>query len=324
MTERVNIGPMAKDFRANGAPDNGAPTKNFSYRNEEAIQAWHDMKPEYFALTAVLTDRAINRAVDQRSQRPPFGLIEKSDDPYNRDKRINPPHVTSVEQILDKHDLAWSIDTTLERAVTEELAFIPSVTNPDGEMAPVQSVFKRYKDLSAFRKKYITEDLEDEFTMIYNGSGTAGIEMVGVIDVLPKVYEIKGLQPVAEELTQTVANSFPLIAYLAMQHIYDFGEIETKKNRSFRLDNFEYVPDFDPYAFRLVETKKGKQLTLSPNLGSQDAPDSALLEKSRSTLLMGPDIIGCPAMVNFDGTSAIRKLWDWNVEIAEAVYTRKF
>jgi hypothetical protein len=317
--ERQNIGPLAKSFRANGAQDY-SPSEEFTYRSPEAIQAQLAMKPELYALTAVIADRCINRAVSQKSERPPFGLIEFNES--TTDLSLSPTPINSVDQILERNDLITATSATLMRSVHEELEFLEKTTNPDDETRKAISTYKRYKTLVNFRKEFIYDKTtKDTTTFILHGAFNAADTMSGLIHLLPNVYEENNLPFDTQELIQTGKNSFPLVAEWAMQHLYQFqGTVEQLGNN---IANVQGPLGLNPKDFILSETDNDRRLSVANVVYTRET-DKKRLEEFHSGAFNAPVIAGCPAMVNFDGKSAVRKLWDWQLEIAEAIYNHKF
>ena len=207
---------------------------------------------------------------------------------------------------------------TLARSVKEEVKFLENPNNLNDETIQAVSVYNRLKQLIAFQQRYVKNDdhKEDLEGFITGGSGTAATIMGGVGNVLPIVCEANELELIPQQLTRIALNSYPLVADLAMRHMYDFGAI---------LDRLEegsiFFKRFNPKYFALKDVPAGKQLVITDSTKEYRQEE---VEQLHTPNRIGPATIGCPAMVNFNGESAVKKLWNWHVELADAIYSYSF
>lgn len=98
--------------------------------------------------------------------------------------------------------------------------------------------------------------------------------------------------------------------------MYDFVAICTRLE-----EGSIFFKRFDPKYFALKDVRDGKQLVITDSAKAYGQED---VEKLHAFNHTGPATIGCPAMVNFNGSSAVRKLWDWHIELAETIYSYRF
>jgi len=314
---RQNITPVAKEFKAKGVTD--LPTfehPSYTYQSPEALDVWYKMKPELYALTAVLIDRVVDRAIRTKHERPPFGLM--SFDLAVVNLQAPPTPISAIERIVNDQDLASAMRATLTRSAIEEVEFLENPDNLNDTTRQAVSVYNRLKQLVVFRQRYIENDdhTEDPAAFIRRGSGTAAAIMGGVVNVLPEVYEANGLELNPQELTQTAINSYPLVADLAMRHMYDFGIVLTRLE-----EGSKFFKRFNSKYFVLKDISSGIQLTITEDAKNYDED---IAQELHSRNHIGGATIGCPAMVNFNGESAVKKLWNWHLELAEAIYSYRF
>ncbi len=138
---RHNITPVAKEFKAKGVT--GLPTfehPSYSYQSPEALGIWYKMKPELYALTAVLIDRVVDRAIRTKHERPPFGLM-RGNIRAVVDLSILPKSVESVAEITNDQDLISAMRTTLSRSVREEHQSLDNADDQADEERNTQLLF---------------------------------------------------------------------------------------------------------------------------------------------------------------------------------------
>lgn len=140
--------------------------------------------------------------------------------------------------------------------------------------------------------------------LLSSGIRTASHTMVTTIATIDKMTES------SEETFNVARNSFGLVGRLAMLHIYDLSDIRDHLTDTNSFDGTYF--DWNKNLFTLAPTKNGKKLALK-----EDLPLKGNLAEGR-----GPRV-GCPAMVNFGDGSAVHKLWDWFIEVAEATMPKR-
>ncbi len=160
------------------------------------------------------------------------------------------------------------------------------------------------------------EDHKDVNLFISGGSRTAASVMGSLINILPEVYERNDLELNPESLVSTARNSFSLVADLAMRHIYDFGTVHIRLE-----EGSKFFKRFNSKYFVLKDISGGRQLTITEDAKNYDED---IAQVFHSENYIGGATIGCPAMVNFNGESAVKKLWNWHLELAEAIYSYEF
>lgn len=112
--ERINITRLAKEFKQNGY----FPSHQFSSPIQEGHSTWSHLKPEFYALLAVVTDGLITNMFDRRLNRPPYGLINGNTMQPDGAMIVSP--VESSD--LDSDRPFASIPTFMHHAMIYELA----------------------------------------------------------------------------------------------------------------------------------------------------------------------------------------------------------
>lgn len=111
---------------------------------------------------------------------------------------------------------------------------------------------------------------------------------------------------------QIARNSYPLVLQLAMTNL-ERGPIgilmPSLLGRPFPPNPKYYAIDGSGNKARLVIAKMGTEQLRK--VGGEELKD---FRSGKSPT------VGCPAMINFGDGSAINKLWNWHVEIAEKIY----
>lgn len=279
---RINIGPIARDFKAHGVAD---PAPLSDPRLIDVIFAGQGLllgerKVEIYALAAVLIDRGVNRAYEERN----IPTLIHSLDPLNPFQGLRQTMVGILNNSFSKLD--QDIDSGKEG---------PELT----------SVKKRFKK--------ILKPSQSPLPFLERGIGTATSFMSNVLEVIPLVA---GEPKDAERLIKVAQDSYPFILRWASIHLFAF--VNSRDVIQGTSPNDLFTPSY----FSLETTKGGKErLTLT-----QEAEEilARKLGGVRPEDYRDPasPTLKCPGLVDFGGGSAIRKLWDWHLEIAERVYPR--
>lgn len=301
-----NLSTYAKQLRS-GAKIEPAPVDYLQTKvssKEEFLDVWLDKgKLERFGIEAIIADQIIERAISNREERAPYGLITLGQDLG---------HSLIVSEIPSEkpfEKLKGYFNHTLEYESAEEETFLKNL--PDSNL--LNRRYKRLVDFASFYNNYnIFIHPEGSIKMKsfeeIDGGSKNGIRwMTDVLEYIPITYK-EEIGPVEnpDDMTQIARNSFPLVTDLGMMHGYDFfGFISMVSKWKFKSRNI-YTLDDSNGNLRLDFVEEFKENI--PNIAFQN------YEK------MG-DKLGCPGMVNFfDDGSPIRKIWDWYVDIAVSAY----
>ena len=304
---RVNLVPLAKQFYREGYVESPGHT------NPKFFEIHHDkeLRREFYALLAVILNNIFGRVNGKREERPPYGLVERLES--DRD----PTEYRTVTSLFNGNpflNLGRYMMDTLYQGIDEELEFLEDLLQDKLSTNPIKTTYARFK------KMYVT-DKDPEYLdglkdmTLRPGVNTATDAMAGILEVIPQVYERDyPKKPEASKLVEIAQNSYPLIAELAMGHerfivpaLWAVREIR------------ELFTPLDPKYFKLKNINGNLQLTLPET--------TELTEKIKQISGNGSapgdskdPTLGCPAMVDFDGGSAVKKLWKWNIEVAQTIY----
>lgn len=277
---RVNIGPLAKQIRTEG------PLITPKYAD------FATMKPEFEALTAVLIDRVVTCAYEERDTRIQSAIVLSAggDDTF-----------TVLEKIMTQ-DIGSSANR-LQRQIENETV--------DPELI---STYIRFSDLLKERAE-MDPEIGQHTTLLSSllgGIQTATLmmsESLGLINVLGE-----GKSP--EELVGIAKRSYPLIVNIAamnLEHFIFAGEVLQPLDSED--DSFGFI-HLSPYKFALIGDPGRERLEITPEASEEI---EGLIEKSGELTV---PTTGCPGLVNFGTGSAIRKLWDWHLELAEIIFPK--
>lgn len=275
---RVNIGPIARQINSDGT------------LNSASYADFASMKPEFEALTAVLVDKVVTIAHDERDTNLQASLVLN----FGREDTFR-----TLEKVMtqDIGGAAYRLDRLIE---------IGSVS-PD-----FQATYDRFSVLLKARSE-LDPEVPNHPTLIsalYGGIQTATLTMS---ESLRLIHDLgKGKTP--QELVEIARRSYPLIVNLAAMHLEHFTFAGTVLQPEEERDVEE--------GFNHLSISK---FTLSGEPGNErlEITSEALADINKLIEEAGPQetpTTGCPALVNFGEGSAIRKLWDWHLELAERIY----
>lgn len=264
-------------------------------------------KGEIYALSAVVIDKVITDALDQRDLFPPFGLDQKDRE-------------TPVKQLDEAHpfrDLNAHMYDTLSRVLTDII--INSRTKDSPQALKMSPVLWRLNSLLIVRPE--SNYGGNNYVFIQGGLGTATHAMSSLLEVIPKLAKVSGEEkPDSGQLIKVAANSYPIITRLSSMYLDYFTAFKEKVSpHGEEGDPFRpFSPDF----FTLSHNSKGARVEFSPialeelsrleDLGSNG--------KNPRNFRVNPQL-GCPAQIRFGQEPAIRRLWQWHLEIANEIYT---
>lgn len=253
------------------------PLSTTSIDSSSRWEAWAKVKPEMYAICAVLGNDVIDRAL---------GLLA---DP-SRITRDVASHAATIPVKRPPADvfenLYFYTRDTLWNALDQE-----------SRDESKHNLWKRYRDLDRLLQSIRQRPRQRD--ALTAGLGTAAKIMADTLRVIPEVYTDKTGHEADMEAFLTIAQgSFSFLAQFAMLQIGDF-EIQ---NGSLRFEGAPQGP-FDSEKFDLINTKNGRVLV-------------AIGKPSSGVLDFREPFVGCPASVKIEGDSAIKKLWDWHVSVA--------
>lgn len=295
---RINIGFLARQIQVEGF-SNG--------RNVPEI--WRSLKSERYALTAVIGDRIIDRAYETRGERPPYGLAKPLPlSPSSRAdwKSMSLQNAQIKTAIYHFGDLFLSMGLTLRLAAHDELGELEMRLCDESDHSSIKSVYRRLKELTEIDNKKL------EGYML-PGIQTAVTFMSGLLETIPNVYKrhYPDEEFTSEKFVSIAHSSYPLIVELAASNIDAFMSLE---NNLVDLGGYSSCI-LNPQSFVLSGAVNQERLDLSREVQEKFEKLKELVHADSCS-----ETVGCPALVNFGNGSAIKKLWDWHVEIAEKIY----
>lgn len=288
---RVAIAQGAREIFSHGISD-PVPLKAFVKLGQKPMDVWLDHLPERFQILAVLADLVVNRALENRQNLPPYGLVLPTQ--YT--------DIKSPEGIKNLDELRESMRRTL--LVAEEFLFDELDEKAESKPEdPIASAYKRYNEFIDFGLSFAQSGEELRLEPGYNTAVDVMADALTHILLLYRRDHPKP-SPTIHDIVQTAQNSWPYIAKKASLHAHELS----------------YAPD-RPDAHVLVSSKNGYRLEHTKEVEIQILLGPRYLEPEGR---YNHPTFGCPAIVNFDGKSAIRKLWDWNITAAEQIYNDNY
>lgn len=192
---------------------------------------------------------------------------------------------------------------TLLLALDQELRHLDGLVAAYGEPASQRESYLQFKHLAASPASPFHSSPRG-----FIGAGlNTGIDVMS--KVLRVVPEVTGRDR-REDLLPIARNSYHLVVNLSMKHIRDFALVMRA------LEAGTDGSRFNPERFVLRRSASGLSLAIPSLDENPGTPPPGF----RSSFGEEDPVVGCPAMTNFDGTPAIRKLWEWHLEIAEEIY----
>lgn len=296
---RINIGPIARKLAREGVPADqlhlnvphaylpDAPTP-LPTEDEYLWQDWSDESSdpfykELFAVSAVIIDRIVDYALEIRSSLPP-----------------KPPSRRTNSSLRAQDNMAM----ILKRAVATRRVALNKAVRENDFTDPLTSVYKRYKFLLDDPRALVPDG---PFNRIETGLMNGLQTMDDVIYDIPPVYGLTHPEdiPNLDRLMGIARRSYVLVNKLAGYKLQKAGwigmawakvgysslKLVGNPEEDYLDLNMEALENY-PFRFDYFEDLNVRQGT----------------------------VIGCPARINFGDGSAIKKLWDWRLEIAELQY----
>lgn len=345
---RINIGPMARILKESGPQIQQDDPFNKAYEKggSEANDLWNQSKTERNALSAVLIDHVINQAISNRTLHPPYGLmnaegktvkdLKSEKDPFNT---LSEHMRATMRKALDEKIKEWekfsrvsesngeSVRPFFSRLIRRKIK-AEETTMQEHPPESIIQTYKRLKMISDFKNKYINiqkyDDKETVELAIQRGIGTSAEQMAALLELIPNVYnqEYPDQHADAAALIAIARNSYHFIVGLASDHVEIFSEkkdiLGTGGGSFFFSNKYRFKPDY----FTIIQTPKGPTIALKESVRRflKEFHDSLPKDYAGS-----PDETRCPALIDFSpngksGGSAIKKLWDWHVELGEEIY----
>ena len=293
--ERVNIGPKARDSKAQGAlvPHSyDFDILKIEPDSVEAGAAVASLKPEIYTIGAVLIDRVVTDAYQARNVDEEVEKLL----PYA-------PFISAGTQIRTKlHDAVAG----MEHAVNV------------GEAAPlIISGYRRLRYLYTLLSTLLPSvKLNKGPRLFIIGGANTATEIVS--QTVNTVADLVGVED-KDRLLSVVENSYPFVAELAAAHstatimgIYALDANGTKAAPPHR---------FDKRFFAIVSDGRKERLGLS-DAGKMVLQSTIGTDRLRDYRSNTSPTVGCPALVNFGDGSAVETVWNWNLEIARRIIPR--
>jgi hypothetical protein len=262
--------------------------------------AWTKIKPEMYAIMAVLIDSVVPQGIETQ--------LARSSSAFVRD---------NLGSVKNEHDLFEKVYLHTGVKLTNFIKHARTYALREHNH-PLYAVWERFNSLDGFLMAYIRNLRRDASdTILARGVGTATKTMANLLEVIPQVYAAKNPQERLDPYTLAAIahNSYPLVTELAMLHFEDFLDTrdrleQEEKNDNTKQETNEADKSYDPRNFTFRQTAHGYTLV---------AKNPSFIHNDYQNELIEPRV-GCPAMVNFGDGSAIQKLWQWHVNMAPGVY----
>ncbi len=313
-SERTQLTPIAREIKNTGSPITNVqyfPDGQSPLGIDEARQRWAVMKPEFYALTAVVADEVMQRALDTTllAREDRIKAICEQKDAYG--------FTHPLRSLTDFTRMA--LRTTLVVYINE---YDDSYLNEDPNSLR-HKILKRYFELEKFHSTFVRPEGDllfegvpsDPFIYLSRGIGNAAATMAQTMEAVHWVFkrEFPGREVNEETLTDIFANSYSLIAALAMMHLDSFSPASADLRGVDGEGDFE--TRFRTKKFTLEQRKNGLALVCASNLDKY--------KSDTDETWYGPHL-GCPAMVNFGEGSAVEKFFNWHVQFAPVIYRSFF
>ncbi len=301
----VGIVKDAKDFREYGytplSPVEDPILREVAPESPEAYQLFSDIKPELYARLSGIIDDTMNHAVSQRAERGPFGLIQKF--PSNVIYRLDEAYpFYHMRECMDS-TLEYSSEAMRRRFESGETSF-----EFDQNYRRVNQIVRKLAGILEERKKADTTE-----KLTNTGIHTASSTMSGILSLVPNFADGH------DETIALAENSYPVVTQLAkMQGIVAVNFIEAPdKDGKVRLPLFDYFPHY----FEVKERGGKSFLDFSPaGIAALRKIERLFFQIYKEKGLAPEPLVTCPALVNFGDGSAIKKMWEWHLDIARQIY----
>jgi hypothetical protein len=245
---------------------------------------------EAYEMLAVMCSMIIERALERRASFPPYGLIKPA--------RPGAAISVSARELDHLGTLEEAMDDTLREAyhgLVDELTLNAAC----GDSDKLTTFYRRYTHVLATAQAHDGSTLD-----IQLGLHTATNEINSVLMNIIQGYRDKFPRRslMIDEFLSIARNSWPLIAQFASMHLQRFSWSPTTE------DFFTELHPAPQGGYRLQCTEQG----------------AAYMSKEFSGRYSNRPAYGCPALVNFGSGSAVKKLWDWHLEIIQLMHTQNY
>ncbi len=247
------------------------------------------LKPEFEAINAVLIDRIIGDSYEERDLGLQSALILN----FGRENTFE-----TLEKVM-MQDIGGTVIRLGNRL------------DSNADSPEYQATYTRFKQLLETRAELDPEIVFlPSLSALYGGLQTATFFMSESLRLIHALGN--GKSP--EELLAIARRSYSLIVNTASMHlehlVHTGAVIHPEKDET------------DPNKFGNLALSKFALIGEPGNerLGINPLASAEILELIGDTNELDTPTTGCPALVNFGGGSAIRKLWDWHLELAERIY----
>lgn len=285
---RYNTRHMSTETRVNIGPmakqiKTDGPTMATTHTDLKSL------KPEFQAVSAVLIDKIIADSYEERNLGLQSALILN----FGRENTFE-----TLEKVM-MQDIGGTVIRLGNRL------------DSNADSPEYQATYNRFKQLLETRAELDPEIVFlPSLSSLYGGLQTATFFMSESLRLIHALGD--GKSP--EELLAIARRSYSLIVNTASMHLEHFIHTGTVIHPEKDETDQSRFGDLALSKFALIGEPGSERLGLSPEatLEIQRLIDEAGKLETPTT--------GCPALVNFGGGSAIKKLWDWHLELAERIY----
>lgn len=261
---------------------------------DEATKLWLGHLREAFELTSVVSDKVIERAIDIRDSgvAQPYGMLQ-----YGTRRRLDfepRADMRSLPDVRNGMEEALSIAYYLAgKDWQQELSV--------GSNNPYATVYERYAKFFEFAQENVYKTGFESVLDIEGGFKTGTTQMTFALENIIDVYKREYSEALTiHDFVAIAHNSWPYIAKKAALHSHYF-----------------FYTSSDPAMHTLKSTPNGLRLDYTE--GAKVQMRSAAQKGEIKDRNLHP-AFGCPALVNYGDGSAIWKLWDWHIQLAEKIY----
>lgn len=216
---------------------------------------------------------------------------------------------------------------TLESQIKESLCAVydhevhACLENPNSFPKPFRDAVQHYRDWIGVQD--VSSWNDNQRIDIKTGIHTAARVMSRLAKAIPEVYESQYQQvPEHSILTEIADNSFGVVQNMAGLDLTTF---------SLLLNLIEKEDSFDANCFEIQMFKGKPRLAFTPDIRREVIkkraaikPYSFINPRNGQQIVLGDIYSKCPALVVFGGKSAVKKVWEKNVELAALIYEHEY
>ncbi len=333
----VNITSKAHEVARHG-PQGVIETPHFLTHPEDyeegdakALEALNEAKEAMSLLTADVIKRFVDKAIAQKSLRPPYGLVSVDGYPF-RPRSEEATIVTSLDCAEPFGLVRAAMYTTVKIALCDTLEELAALKAQGQTDLPIVQNSELLRKMQKFSSEYISPC---SYTQYFANGISSGEDAMRLLEQIPVVLsrDLPDLPMDPDQLTAIAENSWPTVAELAMGHMDAVSPllVAMAQDPSHPMELGSLKPD----SFKMVTASNGRMRMVLRD----DLRQRLIVRPTNSTapLEVMKYKTGCPAMVNFseDGTnqavethgktmSAIKKLYDWHVALAREIYINQY